>query len=136
MSNVQPDAVLIQRARRGDQEAFGELVLRYRRPVLAVAYRMTGDAALAEDAAQAAFLQAWAQLASLRESAAFKGWLYRLAVNASIDHRRRSRATEPLGEDAAAGAPSPAGPGPRPDPGRPGGRALLAIGRASGAARV
>ncbi len=109
MTNLMTDAALIQRARRGDQKAFGELVLRYRRPVLSVAYRMTGDAASAEDIAQAAFLQAWQQLGTLHESAALKGWLYRLAVNASIDHLRRNPAPADLSDEAADPAPTPEG---------------------------
>ncbi len=91
MAQGDADAVLIQRARLGSKEAFGELVLRYHRPVVAIAYRMTGDGALADDAAQAAFLRAWTRLGELRDPSAFRGWLYRLAVSASSDQLRPSR---------------------------------------------
>ncbi len=105
MAQGDADAVLIQRARLGSKEAFGELVLRYHRSVMAIAYRMTGDAALADDAAQAAFLRAWTHLDDLRDPSAFRGWLYRLAVSASSDQRRQAaRSGGPLPEELADGA--------------------------------
>lgn len=107
MSNRGSDAALIQRSRLGSKEAFGELVLRYHRPVLAVAYRMTGNTTVAEDVAQVAFLRVWMELDSLRDAAAFKSWLYRLAVNASIDHLQRNPRTLGLPEGQADGTRSP-----------------------------
>ncbi len=89
MSTGEPEESLVQRAREGDKDAFGALVRHYFRPIVAVAYRLTGDAAGAEDVAQAAFLRAWEQLASLRDDGAFRAWLYRLAVRAAIDEVRR-----------------------------------------------
>ena len=49
---------LVARSQQGDKEAFGELVRRYQRLVVGIAYRMSGDVMLAEDAAQDAFLRA------------------------------------------------------------------------------
>jgi RNA polymerase sigma-70 factor (ECF subfamily) len=107
MSTGEPNEVLVQRARRGDREAFGQLVLRFYQPVVAIIYRMVGDAAAAEDVAQVAFLRAWQQLAALRSDAAFRSWLYRLAVRASIDHLRRAPPEQPLSNGAAAPGATP-----------------------------
>ena len=82
------DAVLVKRAQAGDKDAFGALVMRYHRRVHALAWRMTGDAGVADDIAQAAFLRAWERLESLREAGAFRPWLWRLTVRASLDHLR------------------------------------------------
>lgn len=99
------DDVLIRRARRGDREAFGCLIYRYREGVVNVVYRMCGDAHLAEDAAQDAFIRAWDALPRYRHRGKFKAWLYRIAVNCARDALRRRRPTAdvellPLPSDA------------------------------------
>jgi len=60
------DPELITQAQQGDRRAFGELVRRHREGVVNVVYRMCGDANLAEDAAQEAFIRAWQHLPSYR----------------------------------------------------------------------
>ena len=84
---------LVASAQRGDQQAFCELVNRHRQGVINVVYRMCGDAGLAEDAAQEAFLRAWQHLASYRPHSPFRNWLYRIAVNVAHDVLRRERET-------------------------------------------
>jgi len=84
---------LVAQAQRGDREAFNEIVRRHRQGVINVVYRMCGDASLAEDAAQAAFLKAWQHLAGYRPRAPFRSWLYRIAVNAALDLLRQDRPT-------------------------------------------
>ncbi len=86
---VETEADLIRRAQAGDSGAYGELVQRYYLPVVHVAYRLCGEAALAEDMAQETFLRAWVNLASFRPAASMKNWLYRIAVNATLDVLRR-----------------------------------------------
>lgn len=81
----------IHRAQRGDRQAFGELVARYRDGVVNVIYRMCGDAELAEDAAQEAFIRAWQHLPKYRPDAPFRNWVYRIATNAALDTLRRER---------------------------------------------
>jgi len=76
---------LIHQAQSGDKEAFGSLVCMYRLRVVNVVYRMCGDAQLAEDAAQKAFIQAWIKLHHFRANSSFRNWLYRIAVNAALD---------------------------------------------------
>ncbi len=65
------EARLITRAQQGDREAFGELVMNHHTAVYTTVYRMTGDAHLAEDATQQAFIKAWLHLASYQPRASF-----------------------------------------------------------------
>ena len=97
---------LIRRAGQGDSDAFRQLVETYQAPVYRLALRMCGgDAALAEDAAQEAFLAAWRGLPRFRGDSRFSTWLYRLTTNAAIDclrREKRHRGTDDLDEIARA----------------------------------
>ena len=85
------DAELITAARNGDTSAFGELVQRYRDDVVNVVYRITGDPDLAEEATQEAFVRAWRKLDRYRNDGSFRSWIYRIAINASLDQLRRKK---------------------------------------------
>jgi RNA polymerase sigma factor (sigma-70 family) len=80
---------LINKAQQGDKQAFGELVRFHHQGVINVVYRMCGDAQVAEDAAQDAFIRAWQNLPGYKPQSAFRNWLYRIAVNAALDMLRR-----------------------------------------------
>ena len=84
---------LITQAQQGDREAFGELVRCHREGVINVVYRMCGDAALAEDAAQEAFIRAWRHLGSYQPRSPFRNWVYRIAANVALDVLRREKET-------------------------------------------
>jgi RNA polymerase sigma-70 factor (ECF subfamily) len=84
---------LIAQAQAGDRAAYGELIRRHRKGVVNVVYRMCGDAALAEDAAQETFIRAWEKLGGYKPRSAFRNWLYRIATNQAIDQLRRDRPT-------------------------------------------
>jgi RNA polymerase sigma-70 factor (ECF subfamily) len=84
---------LIGRAQDGDRQAFGALVLLHREGVINVVYRMCGDADLAEDAAQEAFIRAWQHLARYQPRSSFRNWVYRIAINAALDALRREKET-------------------------------------------
>jgi RNA polymerase sigma-70 factor (ECF subfamily) len=99
---------LIAQAQQGDRRAFGELVRCHRDGVVNVVYRMCGDANLAEDAAQEAFIRAWKHLPSYRPRSPFRNWVYRIANNAAVDVLRRQRET--VDADALPLASSGAGP--------------------------
>jgi RNA polymerase sigma factor (sigma-70 family) len=71
---------LVRAAQGGDLEAFGQVVERFQTMAHAVAYAVVGDAHLAEDAAQEAFIEAYLCLPKLREPAAFPGWFRRIVV--------------------------------------------------------
>jgi RNA polymerase sigma-70 factor (ECF subfamily) len=93
----------IERSRAGDPEAFGVLVERYQRMVHALAYRMTGSQADAEDLAQQTFIRAYERLASFRGSSRFSSWLGRIAIHLCLNwvrqQERRRRLHEAWGED-------------------------------------
>jgi RNA polymerase sigma-70 factor (ECF subfamily) len=82
---------LITRAKNGERNAFSELVCIHAQGVRNVIYRMYGDAQIAEDAAQEAFIQAWLHLASYRPQTPLRNWLYRIAVNAATDMLRKEK---------------------------------------------
>jgi RNA polymerase sigma factor (sigma-70 family) len=83
--------MLVVLASRGDEAAFAELVRRRQAWVRGLLRRLSGDAALADDLAQEAFLHAWRKLAGLRDPGAFGAWLRRVTVNIWLQHARRRR---------------------------------------------
>jgi RNA polymerase sigma-70 factor (ECF subfamily) len=95
---VEIELELIASAKQGDRQAFGELVRRHREGVINVVYRMCGDANLAEDAAQEAFIRAWRHLPGYRPRSPFRNWVYRIATNAALDVLRRERETVDIDE--------------------------------------
>jgi RNA polymerase sigma-70 factor (ECF subfamily) len=95
---VETELSLIQQARNGDRSAYGELVRCHYPGVVNVVYRLCGDAGLAEDMAQEAFLRAWNNLPSFRPGSSLRNWLYRIAVNAALDVLRR-RTEEPVEDE-------------------------------------
>lgn len=91
-ANLDPDAVLMLRVKRGDRAAFEELVNKYKQPVTNVIYRTLGDATEAEDLAQNAFVQVFKSAHRYRVSARFTTWLFTIARNLCLNEiRRRSR---------------------------------------------
>ncbi len=88
---------MIAASRRGDREAFGELVERYLDVVCAVGFSATGSRALSEDVAQDTFLAAWSQLGALREPSHLRAWLCGIARNLGRKARVRA-AREPLAD--------------------------------------
>lgn len=94
------ESALVVRAAAGDDRAFGELVARREPNLRRLLRRLCGNAALADDLAQQAFVRAWRSMASLQSAAAFGGWLNRIAVNAWLQSRRKAGADmEPLEDD-------------------------------------
>ncbi len=85
---------LVCRAKAQDTEAFGELVRRYQRRAVSVAYRLVGNSADASDVSQDAFVRAYRNLDQLDDPARFGPWLMRVVSNLSLNFRR-SRASRP-----------------------------------------
>lgn len=82
----------LERARRGDLEAFRILVERHSREVFALAFRMTRNSDDADDVVQETFIKAWRALPEFESRASFGSWLYRIATNCAYDLlRRRTR---------------------------------------------
>jgi RNA polymerase sigma-70 factor (ECF subfamily) len=93
------DVVVVARAREGDSDAFRLLVDRNSRSIFRLAYRMAGNEQDAEDLVQETFLRAYRNLDSFQERANFGTWLYRIAVNCSLDWLRKRRPHEELNEN-------------------------------------
>ncbi len=79
---------LIRAAAGGDRRAFEDLVLRKRDQVVRTAYQITGNLEDAKDVAQGVFLRLWRVLQRFDLARRFDTWLYRITVNAAIDHLR------------------------------------------------
>ena len=79
----------IEKSLAGDREAFAALVRQYQKMVFAVAFRMTGSMTDAEDLAQETFLRAFRLLDSFRGESKFSTWLCQVAVNLSLNWRKR-----------------------------------------------
>ena len=103
------EAGWIERARRGDAEAYRRLVERHGDRVHGLAYRVIGSAPEAEEAAQDAFLRAWRALPDFRGEARFSTWLYRIAVRCAYDTAARLRARRGREESYEALVEAPAG---------------------------
>jgi RNA polymerase sigma-70 factor (ECF subfamily) len=97
-----PDTDLVSRAAGGDASAFQALVERHRSMVYRVAYQFAGNHHDAEDIAQEVFIKVYRSLERFRHEAQLSSWLYRIVMNACIDHRRRHlpAGAAPFGEEA------------------------------------
>jgi RNA polymerase sigma-70 factor (ECF subfamily) len=82
---------LVERARRGDQDAFASLAAAHVDACYRLAYRILRDPHRAQDATQQALLGAWRDLPTLRDSERFEAWLRRLVVNACFTEARTER---------------------------------------------
>jgi len=96
------DADLIVQAAAGDHSAFHMLVERHRSMVYRVAYQFAGNHHDAEDIAQEVFIKVYRSLNRFRQDAQLTSWMYRIVMNACIDHRRRHSpaGAAPFGEEA------------------------------------
>jgi RNA polymerase sigma-70 factor, ECF subfamily len=87
------DEELVARSIRGDNDSFNELILRWERPIFALAYRTIGREEDARDVCQETFLRAFRALPAFRGQSKFSSWLYRIALNLCRDWMRRERRT-------------------------------------------
>ena len=96
------DTDLISRAAGGDPSAFQAIVERHRSMVYRVAYQFAGNHHDAEDIAQDVFIKVYRSLDRFRQDAQLTSWMYRIVMNACIDHRRRQRSAiaAPFGDEA------------------------------------
>lgn len=106
----------IRKAAAGDRLAFRELVLEHSHAMFRLAWRLTGDAAAADDIVQEAFIKAWQKIGNFRMDSSFRSWINRITVNTAMDYlRKRSRiqartAQEPEWDHSREGSETP-----RPD---------------------
>src|SRR5512133_1029875 len=99
------DATLIEASRRGDRDAFAQIIERYQRAVYAVAFSGVRDRALADDVAQDAFVIAWRRLGELRDEQRLAAWLCGIARNRARDLRKQTQ-REVIGEVDGGASPT------------------------------
>ena len=90
---MQTDTELVALATGGDTESFNQLILRWERPIFALAYRVIGREEDARDVCQETFLRAFRGIKAFKGQAKFSSWLYRIALNLCRDWMRRERRT-------------------------------------------
>src|SRR6187401_290387 len=88
---IRTDEELVASATAGDLESFNQLVVRWERPIYALAYRTLGREEDARDVVQEAFLRAYRGLRAFKGEAKFSSWLYRITLNLCRDWMRRER---------------------------------------------
>ncbi len=101
------DENLVRRSLNGDRGAFGELVRRYERPVYNAALRMLRRPEDAQDVAQTVFLKAYEHLADFDHSYRFYSWIYRIALNESLNQLKRRMPESAVPEDEIDSGPGP-----------------------------
>ncbi len=84
------DRELVRRAQEGDAAAFSELVVRHQEKIFNAVYRFCSNWEDACDITQRAFINAYRKLAEFKGDSAFTTWMYRIAFNQSVSHRRES----------------------------------------------
>jgi len=115
VGDTDEEKIWLAQSRNGDHAAFAALIRVHQQMIHSLTFRMTGSVADCKDLAQETFIRAYQQLDSYQGTAKFSSWLYRIAVNACLDWRRReirhsqlladwsqADATEPAGADAGA----------------------------------
>lgn len=90
------DLDLVQRCLEGDTKAFEKLIERYQKPIFNVALRMLNDYQDAEDVTQVVFIKAFEKLDTFKSKYKFFSWVYRMAVNESLNFIKRERRYEGL----------------------------------------
>ncbi len=102
------DTMLVEACLRGDRHSFDKLVDRYEGPLFSAAYRITGSVEDAMDATQNAFVNAYEKLHTFDPSYRFFSWIYRIAVNESLNLISGRKAETELDNDVPAPARGPA----------------------------
>jgi len=121
--SVADDWQLVDQARKGNEEAYAQLISRHQEAIHAFVYRHVGDAESARDLTQEVFIRAWFALERVRVSARFTTWLFQIAINLCRDYAkskttRQNRVTDPivrLDKEGAEGERELPDPAVRPD---------------------
>ena len=102
------DAALVNDCIRGDRRAMSQLVSQYQRPVFNAAYRILGNMDDAADATQTVFLKVFEHIADYDQKFKFFSWVYRIAINESLNQVKKRRTQEPLDDSQASTWQGPA----------------------------
>jgi RNA polymerase sigma-70 factor (ECF subfamily) len=94
-----PDELLVERCRRGERSALEAIVRQYQKALYNAAFRVLGNAEDASETTQTVFLRVWERIHDFDPKYRFFSWIYRIAVNESLDVLRRRRREEPIGDE-------------------------------------
>ena len=86
------DVSLVERAQKGDLDAFDSLTIKYRQRLLSVIYNMTSNREDAADLTQEAFVKAFRSIGRFKGKSSFFTWLYRIGVNVTLSHLQKNKA--------------------------------------------
>ena len=106
-SSVDVGNDVVERARRGDQEAFAAVIRHYDQGLRALAYRLLGDRDLMDDALQEAYVKAFRGLPRFRGHSKLGTWLYRIVYNACLDELKRPSRRQDVSYEDVDDAPAP-----------------------------
>jgi RNA polymerase sigma-70 factor (ECF subfamily) len=110
VGDTDEEQIWVTQSRNGDHAAFAALVRAHQPMIHSLTFRMTGSLADCKDLAQETFIRAYRQLDSYQGTSKFSSWLYRIAINACLDWRRReTRRTRLLAGWAEAGVTESSG---------------------------
>lgn len=102
------DLEIVEKVKAGQSEAYGELVEKYQDRVFNAAWRVCGHLEDARDITQEAFVKAFENISSFRQQSGFLTWVYRIAVNLALSHRRKEHrrgvSLDPVGREGQAEA--------------------------------
>ena len=90
-TQIDEDLALVARVQAGEMTAFDTLTRKYRERIFSVVYNITANREDAADLTQDAFVRAFSSISSFKGKSSFFTWLYRIAVNASLTHLKRTR---------------------------------------------
>ena len=97
-----PDAPIVERVKSGDRRAFDEIVRRYQRPIYYVVLRYLKNEADSADVTQRTFVRVFKSIGRFRGASSFRTWIYRIAINLSLNHIRDHKRERPseINDDA------------------------------------
>jgi RNA polymerase sigma-70 factor (ECF subfamily) len=102
------NAAIVNDCKRGDRRAMSQLVSQYQRPVFNAAYRILGDTDDAADTTQTVFLKVFEHIADYDPKFKFFSWVYRIAINESLNQVKKRHKQEPLADSEASPWQGPA----------------------------
>ncbi len=102
------DAALVNGCKQGDRRAMSQVISQYQRPVYNAAYRILGDMDDAADTTQVVFIKVFEHIADYDPKYKFFSWVYRIAINESLNQVKKRRPQEPLADSQASPWPGPA----------------------------
>jgi RNA polymerase sigma-70 factor (ECF subfamily) len=103
----QEDSILVRQCLEGDRARFGDLVRKYTKPIYNLALRMVGDSENAADVTQNTFTKAYENLSKFDLNLKFFSWIYRIAINESLNLIQKQKQTDQLNEDTVSVDGSP-----------------------------